>query len=481
VTGAPLGRLVVLEWRAFAAGRGGLALVAALAAICAFAVWGGVVRTAETRAAQSEAVREAADSWADKRAKFLDLQAGRLDVGMFVNPARADLAVMSHRVPLALPPAPLAPLSAGPAREDHDIVEVGMATRHGRGGQTLENPANRLDGPLDMAFVVAWLVPVVLLVLSYDVLAVDREKQVSPLLASAATPLGRIVLARLLVRFVAVFGVVGAVGAAGVLAAAGPRGPVGVLPDLAVWLLALALFVAFWLALAAAVNARARNAAAAGVTLLAAWITLSLVVPVAAAQWVAAGTPPPDRLAYVLQFRAIQTDLAERAAEVREAFYAERPERRPTRPSFSEYEAYFVETYYPRQRMLDRRFGPIARELHTRQAAQAERLRQAAVFSPPLAIKRLTDDLAGFAPERRLAFYDAVDGFQAAWRERFDVKLAARVPLVLADYDRPPSFQHQDEPVGDRLARNATPLAGLLLGFLSVALLARARLRRAGP
>ncbi|MDO8902525.1 MAG: DUF3526 domain-containing protein [Phenylobacterium sp.] len=481
MSGARLGRLLVLETRTFLATPLSVALIIALALISGWAVFGGTIRTLETRAHQAVALEQHAETWAQKRAAFIDLQAGRIETGMFVNPARADLVVMSHKAPVVTPPGALAPLSAGPAREGNDIIAVSMASRYGQQNETIENPTNRVDGPLDLIFVVAWLLPIVLLVLSYDVLAGDRETQISPLIASSGTPLSKIVLGRLGVVFLATFGVIGCIATAGVVAAAPLDQLVHNLPDLVVWLGSLGLYIGFWLALSASLNARLRHAAAAGVALLTIWITLSLVTPVLAAQWVAVGAAAPDRLTYVLQYRALQNDLAERSAEVRETYYGANPERRPVRGPFSEYEEYFVETYYPRQVVLDQVFFPHAREIHVRQVAQARRLRLAAFLSPPLMIKRLTDDLAGFAPERRLAAFDATEQFQAAWRERFDVKLASRRSLTLADYDDLPTASPVSEAGAVRLVRAITPLGGLLAGFLLAAALAWMRLRRAGP
>jgi len=481
MTGASWPRLLAAEWRLFAAGWSNVLLLLALAALSGFSVWGGVERTLETRAAQAQALQAHVNGWQNKRERFLQLQAGELDPDVFSNPKRADLVVMSHRAPLVLPPLPLAPLSAGSVREGHDIIEAGMTSRHGRGSETTENPVNRLDGPLDLAFVVAWILPLVLLVLSYEGLAKDREQQIAPLLASGATPLRRIMVARAAVRFGAAFLVVGSIATLAVALAAGPDGVLTTAADLALWLTGLAGHIIFWLIVSTAINAQARSAIGAGLSMLGVWILLSLVTPVMIALWVSSATPRPDRLGYVLQLRAMQNDLAERADEVRAAFYSENPARRPVRPAFSEYDAYFVETYYPRQRILDRQFAPIARDLHTLQVRQAARLRLMSALSPPLIMKRLTDDLAGHAPERRLAFFDSTGAFEARIRDSFDVKLASRRPLTLADYDLMPMHSPSVEPLLNRLQ----PASALLVSLFTVILLSGIatgfRLRRVGP
>lgn len=473
-------RLLAQEWRLFAANRANLVILAVLALLLGFAVVNGVRRVADTRLAQREAVTSSNEGWTKARAAFVELADGRREKQEFEDPSRADLVVLRDRNAIAMAPAPLAVLSVGPSREGHDLIAFGLGSRHRATPGSRENPAIRLDGPLDPAFIVAWLVPLVLLVLAYDVLSRDREQQITPMLAAQGRTLRSIVVARLTVCFIAVFLITGGVGAAGVLASS--EGQMArVMPDLITWLVALAACIAFWLALAGWVNAGARSSATAGVSLLGLWVASAVLVPVIASQVLSRDAATSDRLESVLGRRALDSDLTERAAEVTTTYYAEDARRRPQRGEFSEYERYFVENYYPRQVMIDRLFAPVAQHVEQRRARQAQRQRLASMASPSLALKVVTDDLAGYAPERRQRFEAAATRFQSQWRTFFDVKFAARIPLALDDYDHAPRFTYRDEDGGDRLRRALLPLSGLLLASLVAAAVAFARLRRARP
>jgi len=364
-----LARLLVQEWRLFAANRSNLVLLTVLAALLGFSVANGVGRVNATQAAQQEAVAAATARWADARSQFVEITEGRREKQQFDDATRADLVLMSQRNALVLKPTPLALLSVGPAREGHDIVAVGVQARGAAGAASRENPAIRLDGPLDAAFVITWLLPLMLIVLSYDVLSRDREQQVAHMLASQGVGLGVIVLARLAVRFVAVFALTGGIVTVGV--ALVMQGELSrAIADLALWLSALAVFIAFWLALAAGVNARTKNSAAAGLTLMGFWIVISLLLPVVASQLLSGASAAPQRLDSVLGRRALDAELTELAAEVTERYYAENPARRPQTPAINEYEQYFVESYYPRQVALDAQFEPLARLVAARKVEQ---------------------------------------------------------------------------------------------------------------
>jgi ABC-2 type transport system permease protein len=473
-------RLCAQEWRLFVAQRSNLVLLVVLAALLGYAVNSGVERVMETRSVQAEARDVSERGWAELRTQFVDIVEGRRERQPFDDATRADLVLMRHVNALALDPTPLALLSVGPAREGHDIIGIGIRARGAAGEARRENPAIRLDGPLDAAFVLTWLLPLMLIVLSYDALSRDREQQVAPMLAAQGVPLGMIVLVRLLVRFTAVLAVVAVIVGTGVAVVANGDLARAVL-DLSMWLAAVAAFIAFWLALAACINARSRSSASAGLTLLGLWIVFSLLVPIVAAQVLSGAGATPDRLDSVLGRRALESDLTERAKEVTEAYYAEHPSRRPRAPAVNEYERYIVEQYYPRQVALDARLEPVTQRLGQLRVAQAERLRMAAMLSPTLAMKLFTDDVAGHAPERWQRFDAATADFQARWRARYDVKIASRTPLRADDYDDRPVFAYRDQRSSDLVVRHRVPATGLLLALFLAAFAAYLRFRRAGP
>lgn len=474
----PYLRLLALEWKLFAAAPVNLALLGLLAMLAAFAAYNGVKRSEIQRSLIAEARVADAQAWADKRRDLLEIEAGRKEPAEYRDPRNASASVLSTRAnrPLAFDLPPLAAVSAGTARDDPQILSVGIGSRHKSGEASLDDPGHRLDGPFDLAFVVAWLLPLVTLVLSYDVLARDREQGIAPLLASQSVTLRAIVAGRLAVRFLALFGIMAGVGLLTAFAS-------GWIPrtggDLTVWLAAVALSIGAWLGLSAAVNAWARSSALSALVLLTFWIGSALLIPTTAGVVVRALSPPPDRLNYLLELRALETDLIKRTDEIRDAYYAERPANRPTKAFTDEFTPYFITELYPRQLAFDRRFGPVPRRIEAQRVEQAQYLRNAAFLSPSLSMKLISDDLAGHAPERRAALNAAADRFQERWRIHFDRKIAAAVPLTLSDYDNKPEFEPIDSSVAGRASRHGVIFAGLLLWFCGTSLWAATALRRA--
>jgi ABC-2 type transport system permease protein len=448
------------EWRLFIRAPASILLLAVFAVLACIGAINGVQRVIESRQLASQALDADAKSFAAKRTALADLEAGKTVEGQFGSPRKAHQAILSAARPLVPPAAELPVLSAGP-RPTPELLRVSILTRHVDQQPRLDDPSNRLDGAFDLVFVTTWLLPLFALVLGCDVLAGDRERGRAALLASQGTALNSILRSRLLIRFAALFAIVAVVGAASVIATEWTD-LVAALAPLAFWLIGVALFLIFWFTLAAAVNVFARSAATAALALLCLWVGFSVVIPALAGSVVQVFAPPPDRLQGVLALRDTDADLNRRREQVTAAYYAAAPQNKPVRQG-DEYERYFVTELYPRHLAFDSAYTPVAARMDQARVRQAQLLRFAGALSPTLAFRLLTEDLAGSAPERRIAFLESVDRFQHEWRRHFDHKLASMRPLTLADYDEKPEFAAAPEPAAARWRRVGLVLAMLLI------------------
>lgn len=465
------------EWRLFLRAPGTLALLVVLAVLAVLGAANGARLVFEQRAVVAAAVAADARSFHNKRAALIELEAGRAQEGQFGSARKAHQAILNAQRPLAPVESAVPALSAG-VRATPSLLQVSTLTRHVDQQPRLDDPANHIDGAFDLLFVATWLMPLFALVLGCDVLAGDRERGSAALLASQGTSLGRILRRRLGVRFLALFAVVGL--PALLAAIVTSRQASSTAAGLAVWGIALAVYLAFWFACAALVNTSARSAATAALTLLCCWIAFSVAIPSVAGGVVHTLAPPPDRLHGVLQLRDIEADLNRRRREVTAAYYAARPQNTPVQQG-DEYEHYFVTELYPRHRAFDLAYGPVATELDAARVHQARALRRAALLSPPLAFRLLTEEVSGGAPERRVHFLAEVDAWQHRWREHFDHKLASMRPLEPGDYDTRPEFAATDETASSRGTRLAGLMLALLLPALIAILLGSRRARRTTP
>lgn len=463
-------RLARWEWRRLVTERSGLGLLALWCGLLALAAAYGVREVRARQADIAAALERDRAAWVEKRTLLADVEAGRAEPKPFRDPRSPTNSVMgqSGERPLVFVPTPLAALAAGPGDLAPAVRRVGMLTKLHEPPQSLENPANRLAGPLDFAFVTAALLPLFVLALSFDVLARERDAGILPLLGTQPLALPRLVFARLAVHFGALWLPLALAAGTAVLLTLAPGTPLAAaFGELALWLALAAVYLGFWQMLAAGLNFRARSAAHNAMLLCGAWLAAVVLLPSAIQSVVQAMAPPPDRREFVLRIREVETDLFKRVEEIRDAYYAADPQRRPV-AGLNEYDTYFVQNLWPRALAADAALPPILAGIEDARAAQAVWWRRLAWLSPTLAFRLGTEQLAGVTPVQQAEFTVRARAFQERWRAHFGAKLAAMTPLTLADYDTKPEPEPIRQPFTSRFAQTVPALLGVL--FLTLLL-----------
>ena len=468
-------RLARWEWRRLVAERTGLVLLAFWCGLLALATAYGVRDVRARQADIAAALERDRVAWETKTALLAEIEAGRVDPKPFEDPRSPTNSVMgrSGERPLVSWPVPLAALASGTGDLAPPVRRVGMINKLHLPPESLENPANRLAGPLDLAFVTAALLPLFVLALSFDVLARERDAGILPLLGTQPVALARLVFARLAVHFAAL-GLPLALAAttAVVLTLASGASVVAAMGELVLWLALAAAYLVFWQALAASLNFRARSAAHNATLLCGAWLAAVILLPSFVQSFVQVVAPPPDRREFVLRVREVETDLFKRVEEIRDAYYAADPARRPG-AALNEYDTYFVQNLWPRALAADAALAPALASVEQARAAQAGWWRRLAWLSPTLAFRLGTEQLAGVTPVQQAEFVVQARVYQQRWRTHFGAKLSSMTPLTLADYDTKP------DPVPLRLsfAARLRSALGALAGVLGAAALLVAMLR----
>ncbi len=479
MTSVSFPRLLYKERFTFFRDKTNIAILALFATCLAAAAWNGVRNAGLAQAATMAAKEADADAFAAKVALLREINAGEAEPGPWNDPRKAHQGVLHPKRPLAPWPAEMRFLSAEADPLTPTLIEVGMATRHTNPDPVFGDPSQRLDGPFDLIFVVVWLAPLIVILLSYDVLARDRELGQARILASQNASLRRIVLARLGIRFASVVLVVS--GVVAVAAVVSPGAGTDRLAGAAVWLLGLLLFVGFWFSLAALVNAHSRNAAAAGQTLLAVWAGLTLILPLLIGVGAKLASPPIDRFETILEYRALSNELNHYRERTTREFFSAASVDASREQLGDEYSQYFVTVFYPMQLAFDDSYRAIGASIERHRIEQMQTLRIGAFASPSLAMKLLSDDLAGGAAERRRWFLHNVDVYQDRWRAAFDRKITEVLPMTVEDYESRPEFVSEPEPFRARWIRIVGLLAALGLAAGVVTVLAWRALAQALP
>jgi ABC-2 type transport system permease protein len=377
----------------------------------------------------------------------------------------------------ALEPAPLALVATGQSDLLPPAVRVTTGSKDSfLFADEIDNPANLMSGATDLAFVVVFVYPLVILAMTFNLLAGEREQgTLSMTLASARRP-GAALVGKVAARVAAPIAAMLLAVAAGVWIFAGWERIAS--PGFAALLVLVLLYGLFWAALAAAVDGLGRGSAFNALTLVGAWVAITMILPAAINSLAAFAHPAPSRIDMVLAARAASTD-ADRARDASLARYAqEHGEAGGPKGGPQEMTLRRLAT----QEAAFQRVEAIIAEHDAQLARRRELADRLGYFSPAYLTYQAMADVAGAGEARYRAFLERIRAFHVDWRDFFLTRARAGASLTAQDYAAMPKFTQADE---ELMAPAPAGQSGLLIGvalpMLLLAALAMRGYRRAAP
>ena len=450
------------EWRLLMADRPLRIVLGLFVVLLVYALANGVVwmrfqeRTVESVHAGSVERTRALEQ------QLVDIANGGEPASRFADPrSPAVLGGPTGSRTAVLEPGPLAALAVGQSDLLPYYYDVNIYTNESSFQQSgeVENPLNLMVGRFDLTFVVVYLLPLLVLALSFNVLSEEREQGTLALTLSQPVSARDVVLAKLAFRAVLVVGMVLAVSLAGAVATGGFGSPGRVL----LWCAAVVSYALFWFVLAAWVNTLRRSSAWNATVLVGAWLVLVVVLP--AAVNIAADVlhPLPSRVEMITAQREATNDAVNRRSELLARYLEDHPEMAE---GVVADEPGLGALAWAATDAVNRRLEEVTGEHDARRAEQIVLVRRYRFLSPALLAQEVLMDAAGTGDARFALFQSQVRSFAERWRQFFVPAILADELMsadVLADV---PKFRLVDETPGDAAGRAALPLT--VLGGLVV-------------
>ena len=451
------------EWRLLMADRPLKIALGLFVVLLGYALTNGVVwlrfqeRTVEAttsgnveRAAALQQELEAIEAGGQPSSPFADPRSPRVLGG----PSGSHTAVLA--------PGPLTALAIGQSDLLPYYYDVNIYTNEASFQQNgeVENPLNLMVGRFDLAFAVVYLLPLLVLALSFNVLSEEREQGTLALTLSQPVSARSVVTMKLAFRALVVAGIVLGVSLLGALATGGFGSPGRIL----LWSVTVVAYSLFWFALAAWVNALGRSSAWNATVLVGAWLVLVVVLP--AAINAAAGLlhPLPSRVEMVTAQREASNDAVNRRSELLARYLEDHPEMAE---GVVADEPGLGALSWAATDAVNGRLEEVAAEHDARRTEQTALVRRYRFLSPALLAQEALLDAAGTGDARFADFQSQVREFAEQWREFFVPAIMADEQMnagVLADV---PTFSLADGDSAD-LARRATAPLAVLAGLLAL-------------
>jgi ABC-2 type transport system permease protein len=469
------------ELRLLLADRIAFPIALALLAMIGYGAYNGAAHVKTQRTAIGEALKEEQTRLAASVVKARRIEAGlqKPDFNDPRVPFRVGIATGCRHA--YLPPAPLAVLSVGQSDVYPSYFQVSTRSKQQFiNSDELENPNNLLSGRFDLAFVVIYLLPLVVLGLSYNVLSAEREQGTLALVLSQPVMLSEFLAGKICARAIIIVGVTVVCMMLCLVLAGVSFTAEGAFALALLAVMVVALYSLLWFAIALAVNVLGKSSATNAVVVVALWVALVVVAP--ALINVAATTlyPMPSRVKMITETRETSDQVNREGDKILAKYYGDHPEFVTFADSASKAAAMsdFNARRYAVQESLDSVIAPMMAEFDVQLARQQEFVRSLRLFSPALVMQEALNNLAGTGIERYHHFMRLVDEFQVRWKAFFQRQHFAKVKLLEAEYKRFPRYEFREEPATVIVERVSGDALYLLAATLLLGVLAFVRVRR---
>lgn len=410
---------------------------------------------------------QALESLASFREQLAGIEDGSIE------PSPYDGNPMSILLPAVLPPASLADFAVGHADLHPASAEIStwrnLSSVFGR--YQFDNPTTLSSSSFDVAMVVIVLMPLLMIAVSFDVLAGERSRGSLAMVLAAPLRLPELVWSRLVFRnailWLAAFAAMLCL--AVVNDAGGDR-----FARLGIWFSVSFLYALVWLCLIAYCVARYRSATSTAGSLVGFWLLFTLALPATVATLAEAINPTPSRLAFLSEIRTAQGDTTRNLAKVTEGFLTDHPELTigdESVPSF--YRAAFLSNQAARETTR-----PIVEAYASAREGRERTVGWAQYLSPSIIAQRLLHLSAGADLGRQHRFQSQVQVALSELSEAVGPSVVSRNRLTVAELDRLEPFEFDDVSARQISTSAAGPALFLLVIGLALGIAAQQRLVR---
>ncbi|HEY8064938.1 MAG TPA: ABC transporter permease subunit [Methylosinus sp.] len=375
---------------------------------------------------------------------------------------------------VSLPTLPLAPLALGQSDLMTNLLRIsGYSEAQFLYDTDIENPWRLTSGQFDAAFVIVFLLPLLVFGLSYNLLSAEREQGTLRLLLAQRVSPASLALGKGAARALALAAPLLAAPLAALLLFRPVADASALLADWLLWSTLALAYGLLWLALAVLVNSFGRSSAFNALALVGAWVAVTLVAPITLNLVVDTIHPALSRAGMIELETEATDESARRNADLDRVDYSrkQRPADGAAPPSAMAMRGKNM------QKEISERLRPWVEEYEARDQTRRDFVDAFRILSPAAAVLEGMSALAGTDADRYARFRLAAAEFFRDKTERLQSRLESGVLVTEAEFRAAPRFEwSEDRPI--LLLRGAWSLAQILVPTISIAAIALWRLRR---
>jgi ABC-2 type transport system permease protein len=336
---------------------------------------------------------------------------------------------------ISLQPIPESIIATGISDLQPDAWRLSLFQSQSLGDTELENPVNLVFGIFDLAFVIVYLLPLLVIALSFNLISSEREQGTLDLQRAQPISFSTLFAQKMMVRFVLLAGITLAVILPLLIYQIGWASLLSVLAATGIAL----LYVLFWFLVVLAVNLRGGSSAQNALWGICAWLAFTVIIPAVVNMVAQKIHPIPSRASFQVAMRDLDKQLEDSRENRIKAFYTLNPQYKLKPDSEKGWEDFYREALA--LNVDEKRLRDSVEQLFAyhadKQEAFASRLM---LLSPALSTHRQLTDISGTSREAFRNLTVRLEDLQADWTAWFKNKLESGQRLSTRDYETVMAF-----------------------------------------
>ncbi len=301
----------------------------------------------------------------------------------------------------------------------------------------MTSPIQLLFGSFDIMFVVIYLLPLIIIAFSYNVLSEEKERGTLRLIASQPISIKMWVLQKLALRLfwmtlivIVVSAIVFSIYAKVSLA------------NFMSFITLVICYMLFWFSLAFAINVSLANSAKNALSLLGLWIVFVLLIPSVISQTGDVFYPIPSRTKLISEMREHKAEATKKQDEILDNFLRDHPEYAV---NDSTQARTFWHSYIASQKLIKEELQPLLSSYEEKLERQQAWVAKFQWISPAIVTQRAIGSMAGTTKQDYVNFQTQVYQFAEQWRNYFVPLLYNNKPFKKSMYNDLPRFKYKSD------------------------------------
>nr|WP_299381982.1 DUF3526 domain-containing protein [Allomuricauda sp.] len=299
----------------------------------------------------------------------------------------------------------------------------------------ITNPVQQLFGSFDPAFVIIFLLPLIIIAFTYNVLSSEKESGTLRLLASQPISVAAWVLQKMAIRLFWVILMIVVILTMVFYIHIDGASFGSIIPVIGITI----GYALFWFALAFVVNLWVGSSSKNAIALIGLWLLFALLVPSLLNQMGSTLYPMPSRTLMINQLRTAKAEATKKQDQILDNFLRDHPEYAINDPNQGRS---FYHRYMASQQLVREELQPVVQRFEEQLQKQQQWISQLKWVSPAIIVQQELNTLAGTSTRDYESYRKQVIDFAETWRQHLMPFLYNNQPFASADYKNLPAFEY---------------------------------------